>query len=69
MPPDHCPEHSGNCVKIDSLEGRVRELEAKVGSPMITAAFISMVGVCFSAVTSAVAIVSAPFIRAYLGIN
>lgn len=69
MPPDHCPEHSGNCVRIDSLEKRMNEVESKVGSPAVMVALVSLFGVCFTAATSFLAVVFAPIIRAYLGVG
>lgn len=66
---DHCPEHSGNCVRIDNLEERMDRIETKVGNPTIVVAVITTMGVMFSSTAAFAGVILAPVIRAYLGIN
>ena len=71
-----CPEHSGHSVRLNAIEEEIAALKEedarmkeKIGSPAIWVALISFVGVCVTATTSFLAVVLAPMIRAYLGVQ
>lgn len=74
---------SGNCVYHIDVDNRLRECESdiellkkedamikdRLGNPAVTVALISCIGVCVTAVTSFIAVVFAPAIRAWLGVG
>lgn len=72
----NCPYHidvdnrlRGCEEDIELLKKEDAVMKDRIGNPQVTIALISFFGVCITAMTSFAAVVFAPIIRAWLGVN
>lgn len=63
-----CPYHIDHENRIKNLETEQKAMKDQIKSPAVLVAFISLLGVCVTAVSSFAAVVLGPVIRAYLGV-
>lgn len=63
-----CPYHIDHERRIENLEQECKTMKEKIGSPAVTVAIISLIGVLFSATSAFAAVIAAPVLRAWLGV-
>ncbi len=71
-----CPYHIDHENRLESVETEIKllkeedaKMKEKMGSPVIAVAVISFLGVCVTASASVAAVILAPAVRVWLGIN
>ncbi len=71
-----CPYHLEHETRLKNLEKGVEALEEedvkmkeRIGNPAIWVALVSFMGVCVTASASFAAVILAPVLRVWLGIN
>ena len=69
---DNCPFHIDHETRIKNLETEVKEMKAAISNPAVMVGFISLIGVCITALTTLIGTILAPIavpaIRAFLGV-